>query len=66
MRRGHRERTISGDEVDLVGRWRKWLSSFKRAGKAKAIKRGLNRRARREVKESMKSIYPGWNGNDND
>lgn len=61
MRRGRRQKLKSGDEVDVVGRWRKWLSYLKHAGVAKGIKRGLNKRARRDVKESMKSIYPGWN-----
>jgi hypothetical protein len=54
MRRGRRQKLKSGDEVDVIGRWRKWLSYLKRAGVAKRIKRDLNRRARRDVKRELR------------
>jgi len=43
-------RAITGDEVDVHGRWRRKFTVCGRAGYCKAVKRRTNRRERREGK----------------
>lgn len=51
---GHRQKLISGDEVDALSRmWRKMLIYLERPGVRKAIKRKVNKRSRREAKGAL-------------
>lgn len=48
---GHREELKSGDEYDALTRWRRYVGY--RAGTVKAIKRGFNKRVRREANQQI-------------
>jgi hypothetical protein len=43
-----RRRIITGEEEDVHTRWRHYLTSYQRAGKASKAKRRTRRRERRE------------------
>ncbi len=47
---GHKQKLNSGDEYDVVSRWRKLLCYCQRAGVTSKIKRKLNRRDRQQAK----------------
>jgi len=51
---GHREPLKSGDEYDALTRWRRVCSY--RPGTVKAIKRGFNKRIRREAKHNLSKL----------
>jgi hypothetical protein len=50
---GHREPVKTGDEYDLITRWRRVLCYMKRPGVCKRIKAGINRRLRRAAKAEV-------------
>lgn len=51
----------SGDEQDWIcKRWRRWL--YWKPGEGKRIKRGMNRRARREAKRALTLLEVLENG----
>lgn len=49
-----KRRIITDDEQDVHTGWRRLISSYKRAGKAKRTKRRTNRRERREGRDEIK------------
>lgn len=50
---GRKQKLKGGDEYDVVCGWRGWYCYLKRAGVCKAIKRKMNKRARREAKRKL-------------
>ena len=50
---GRKQKLKGGDEFDVTGNWRKLYCYLQRAGVAKAIKKKMNRRARKEAKRKM-------------
>lgn len=45
----------NGDEADVISkRWRRMVARFQRAGEAKAVKRRINRRERREGRAEIR------------
>ena len=50
---GRKQKLKGGDEFDVTGSWRKLYCYLQRAGVAKAIKKKMNRRARKEAKRKM-------------
>lgn len=57
---GHRDKLkAGGDEFDLVGRWRRLSSYLRRPRICRAVKRRINRRARRAVKLALREQTVG-------
>ena len=49
-----KEPTIDGDEYDWINTtWRRMVCSFNKAGRGKAIKSAMSRRARRKTKQEI-------------
>ncbi|MBE1471396.1 hypothetical protein [Kibdelosporangium phytohabitans] len=49
-----KRRSINADEQDVHSRWRRYLTSFRRAGAASKVKRRIRRRERREGKHGTR------------
>ena len=50
---GRKQKLKDGDEFDVVSGWRRWYCYLQRAGSVKAIKKRMNKRARKEGKRRM-------------
>lgn len=53
---GRKQKLKSGDEWDVVTKWRKLIARYGKAGQTKEVKRRLNRRERRHLK-NMEHIH---------
>jgi hypothetical protein len=51
-----RRRALTGDEVDVHGPWRHYLSGLRRAGATAKVKRVTTRRERREGKAETRDL----------
>ncbi len=51
-----KEKAITGDEIDWISKsWRRVLCVFKnRTGLGKKVKRAMNKRARRRIRQELK------------
>jgi hypothetical protein len=50
MMMGHLEKFKGGDEYDVVSKWRKMICRYGKPGMAKAVKRQMNKCARKTAK----------------
>ena len=50
---GHSTKLKGGDEWDAFSGWRKYLCYLSRAGVVKRIKRGYNKRMRKQAKREL-------------
>jgi len=61
MSKKEREPCISGDEQDWCSGWRTVLKVFNNwTGLGKAVKRKMNKRARRRVKRELPEFPESW------
>jgi hypothetical protein len=51
MAMGHRDRLKTGDEYDVIGKWRKIYCYLSRPGVTARVKNAINRRARKAAKK---------------
>lgn len=51
---GRRQKLKTSAEVDVVYGWRRYYCYLGKSGVAKAIKRAMNKRERREAKEALR------------
>lgn len=52
-----KQKLVNGDEVDVVGRGRRYYKYLRRAGVASRIKRGMRVRLRREGKQQSRNTH---------
>jgi len=63
MAMGHKEKLKGGAEFDVVSKWRHYLCYLSRPGVVKSIKRQMNKRHRKNVKEILQNVKREENEN---